>query len=69
VSDEQQQEAVQAWVQRVEEDGRSLCETVKAATEAGVPDGLLLPALVGVFREAGMLPDFDVGGLMAVLGR
>ena len=51
------EEAVRAWVQRVEEDATTLCASVKAATEAGVPDGLLLPALVAVFREQGMIPD------------
>lgn len=59
----------QAWVARVEEDARALCSTVKEATEAGVPDALLLPALVAVFREAGMLPDFDFSAVLGMLGR
>jgi hypothetical protein len=61
-------ENTQAWLERVEEDARSLCSTVKDATEAGVPDALMLPALIAVFREAGMLPDFDYGSLLGMLG-
>lgn len=59
----------QEWVALVEEQGRLLCQAVKDATEAGVPDGLLLPALVGVFREAGMLPDFDYSSIFGMLQR
>jgi hypothetical protein len=62
------QENAQAWVALVEEDARNLCTTVKDATEAGVPDALLLPALIAVFREAGMLPDLDFSGLLGMLG-
>lgn len=50
----------------VEAKARELCDSVKAATEAGVSDALLLPALLGVFREAGMLPDMDFGSLMGM---
>lgn len=51
----------------VEERGRSLCEAVKAANEAGVSEALLLPALIDVFREAGMLPDIDFGTILGML--
>lgn len=60
-------ENTQAWLERIEEDARTLCDTVKAATEAGVPDALMLPCLLAVFREAGMLPDFDYGSLLGML--
>lgn len=63
------EDGAQAWVTRVEEDARTLCSTVKEATAAGVPDALLLPALVAVFREAGMLPDFDFSAVLGMLGR
>ena len=46
-----------------------LCQAVNQASEAGVSPALLLPALIGVFREAGMIPaDLDLGGLMRMLG-
>lgn len=52
-----------AWLAEVSEDARTLCTTVKAATEAGVPDALLLPALLAVFREEGMVPE-NLGGIL-----
>lgn len=61
------EENARAWLALVEEDARSLCSTVKEATEAGVPDSLLLPALIAVFREAGMLPDFDYASILGML--
>lgn len=52
----------------VELEARHLCAATKAATEGGVPDALLLPALVAVFREAGMLPEsLDFGSLLGML--
>ena len=54
-------------MQLVEERGRALCEAVKAANEAGVSEALLLPALIDVFREAGMLPDLDFGSILGML--
>jgi hypothetical protein len=51
----------------VEARGRDLCEAVKAANEAGVSEALLLPALIDVFRQAGMLPDIDFGSLLGML--
>jgi hypothetical protein len=57
----------QEWLALVSEQGRLLCKSVKDATEAGVPDSLLLPALIDVFREAGMLPDFDFGAILGML--
>lgn len=55
------------WVALVEAKGRELCSAVKDATEAGTSDALILPALIGVFREAGMLPDLDFGSLLGLL--
>lgn len=57
----------QEWVRLVSEQGRLLCRTVKDATEAGVSDALILPALIDVFREAGMLPDLDFSSLLGML--
>lgn len=54
------------WVTLVEAKAGELCDSVKGATEAGVSDALLLPALLGVFREAGMLPDLDFGSLLGM---
>jgi hypothetical protein len=52
----------------VEIEARHLCEATRAASEGGVPDGLLLPALVAVFREAGMIPEsLDLGALFGML--
>lgn len=52
----------------VERDAQTLCRSVHAATEGGVSEALLLPALISVFREAGMLPqDLDFGSLLAML--
>lgn len=51
----------------VEAQARDLCTAVKDATEAGVSDALLLPTLLAVFREAGMLPDMDFGSLLGML--
>jgi hypothetical protein len=57
---------VNGWVAEAVEDARTLCSTVKAAAEAGVPDALLLPALLDVFREQGMLPDMDFGSILGM---
>ena len=54
------------WLAEVAEDATTLCTTVKAAAEAGVPDALLLPALLAVFREQGMIPE-NMGGLLGGL--
>lgn len=57
-----------ALLEVVEVEARHLCEATRAATEGGVPDALLLPALVSVFREAGMIPDgLDLGSLLGLL--
>ena len=55
------------WLAECAEDARTLCRTVKAASEAGVPDALLLPALLDVFRAEGMLPDLDFSSLLGML--
>lgn len=64
---DENEQNTQAWLAQVEEDARTLCSTVKEATEAGVPDALMLPALIAVFREAGMLPDLDFSALLGML--
>lgn len=43
-------------VRIVEREARALAEALRDAAEAGVGQALLLPALVSVFRDAGMLP-------------
>lgn len=53
-----------AMVSDVEGKAAALCESIKRATEAGVSDALVLPALFAVFKEAGMLPEaLDLGML------
>ena len=42
-----------------------LCDALRDASEEGVSPALLLPALVTVFRDAGMMP---AGGLPGLLG-
>lgn len=39
------------------ESATKLASDVKAAADAGVPPIILLPTLLSVFREAGMMPD------------
>lgn len=57
-----------ALLKVVEVEAEHLCLAVKAADRAGVPDALMFPALVSVFREAGMLPEsLDLGGLLGML--
>ncbi len=52
----------------VEIEARHLCLAVKEANDHGVSDALLLPALVSVFREAGMIPEsLDLGSLFGML--
>ena len=56
-------------VRRVEEASKDLADAVKAAEAGGVSEALIFPALVGVFREAGMVPDWlDIGSLAGLLG-
>lgn len=53
-----------AMVSEVEEKAAALCDSIKQATEAGVPDALVLPALFATFKAAGMLPEsLDLGML------
>lgn len=58
-----------AMVADVEEKATALCDSIKQATEAGVPDALVLPALFAVFKQAGMLPDSLDLGMLAGLFR
>ena len=52
----------------VETNGRALCEAVHTALEGGVSQALLLPTLLGVFREAGMIPEgLDLDMIMGML--
>ena len=57
-----------AMVSDVEKKATALCDSIKQATEAGVPDALILPALFAVFKEAGMLPDLDLTMLAGLFG-
>lgn len=41
-------------VAKIEADARELAASLKLAQAAGVGPAVILPALVGVFREAGM---------------
>ena len=54
-------------VERVEHEARELAEAIKQAQEEGVGPAILLPALMVVFREAGMfsgsLSDLGLSGL------
>lgn len=52
----------------VERNAALLCASIKSANAAGVSDALLLPALISVFREAGLFPaDLDLGSLFALI--
>jgi hypothetical protein len=66
-------DAQRELISEMERRGRELCEAVQRAEDAGVPPALLLPALMAVFREAGMLPDafasLDLGALLGSMGR
>lgn len=53
----------------VKVEAHHLAIAVKNAEAGGVPPALLLPALAGVLREAGMMPEgFDLGALLGQLG-
>ncbi len=43
-------------VERVKEAAAALIEALNAAQDAGVSHAVLLPELVAMFREAGMVP-------------
>lgn len=43
-------------VELVKEKAKELIEALNGATDAGVSHAALLPELVSVFREAGMVP-------------
>ena len=62
-----QAQVEQALLAVTEVKARELCESVKRASDAGVPDSLLQPRLMEVFREAGMLPDLDFGTILGML--
>lgn len=69
MADEQQTAALeQELVGDVEVKARALCEAVNVAIRNDVSQALLLPSLISVFREAGMIPqDLDLSGLMGLL--
>ena len=59
----------QELIAAVEESAQSLADAMKTAEEAGVSPALLFPALISVFKDAGMLPDWlDMGSLMGMVG-
>lgn len=57
-----------ALLRVVEIEAKHLTDAVTAAEQAGVPPALLYPALISVFREAGMLPEGWEGMLENVMG-
>lgn len=44
---------------QVRADGQALCRSLVAAIEADVSQALLLPELIAVLREGGLLPDMS----------
>ena len=57
-----------ALVLEVEAASKRLADAVKAAEAGGVSEALIFPALVAVFRDAGMVPDWlDIGSLAGLL--
>lgn len=56
-------------VRDVEAAAKRLSETIKQAEAAGVSEALIFPALVAVFKDAGMVPDWlDMDSLAGLLG-
>jgi hypothetical protein len=60
-------EEVNAYIERVKADATALAETLREASDAGVPTALILPQLVLVFRTSfGEMPaGFTIPGLAA----
>jgi len=44
-------------VENIKAKARDLAEALIAAKAAGISEGLILPELITVFREAGIIPD------------
>jgi hypothetical protein len=44
-------------VENIKEKARDLAAALVAAKAAGISEGLILPELITVFREAGVIPD------------
>lgn len=44
-------------VEACRDSAQQLADDLKAAGDAGVPPIMLIPTLIGVFREAGMMPE------------
>lgn len=51
-------------VERVRSRAQAFLDAVTAANEAGVSQALILPMLVGMLRDSGMMPSFDPSALL-----
>ena len=55
-------------VEKITQHAEDLCAAIEVASEDGVSHSVILPALLTVFREAGMFPEnLDLGGIMGML--
>ena len=53
----------------VETAAQNLADAMKEAEQGGVSPALLFPALISVFKDAGMLPDWlDMDSITAMVG-
>lgn len=60
-------EAQTAALEQVRVDARVFAASLNTAEEAGISHSVLLPELIGIMRETGLLP--KTGGLPLGLGR
>lgn len=61
---------IQAQIENVKRDARTFLETLKAAVDAGVPQAVLMPELLVILRESGMMPETGMlSSLGGMLGR
>ena len=59
----------QELIAAVETSAQALADAMKEAEAGGVSPALLFPALISVFKDAGMLPDWlDMDSLMGLTG-
>jgi len=59
----------QELIAAVEDASRGLADAMKNAETGGVSPALLFPALISVFKDAGMLPDWlDMDSLIGMVG-
>jgi hypothetical protein len=55
-------------VTKIEHDARALAESLREATDAGIGPAIILPTLITVFREAGIMSDFQMPSLPSLMG-